>query len=247
LFASAGAQLQALLRAYREGGGVSWEQYGPLMRTGQADMNRPFFLTELGTHWFPAVPDLHKRLQGGARVADIGCGEGWSAIGIARAYPHAQIDGYDVDEPSVAAARRHAEQAGVADRVRFHHTDIATVDAGTYDVVTAFECIHDMPHPVEVLASMRSMAASDGHVIVMDERVGERFTGQVDDIERLMYGFSLLVCLPDGKSHEPSAATGTVMRPDILRGYAREAGFADVEDLPIDNELWRFYRLALTG
>jgi hypothetical protein len=90
---------------------------------------------------------------------------------------------------------------------------------------------------------MRRLAASDGHVIVMDERVGERFTGERDDVERLMYGFSVLLCLPDGRSHSPSAATGTVMRPDTLRDYARQAGFADIEVLPIDNDLWRFYRL----
>jgi hypothetical protein len=77
----------------------------------------------------------------------------------------------------------------------------------------------------------------------MDERVGEQFTGQPDDVERLMYGFSLLVCLPDGRSHTPSAATGTVMRPDTLRTYARDAGFTGVEILPIENDLWRFYRL----
>jgi SAM-dependent methyltransferase len=247
LFASAGEQFGALLEAYRGGGGVSWSQYGTRMRTGQAEMNRPFFLSELGTTWIPAVPDLHARLLRGGRVADVGCGEGWSAIGLALAYPDVHVDGYDVDAPSVAAARRHAEEAGVADRVRFHCVDIATVDTGGYDLVAAFECIHDLPHPVDALDGMRRLAADDGHVIVMDERVGERFTGERDDVERLMYGFSVLVCLPDGRSHSPSAATGTVMRPDTLRDYARQAGFADIEFLPIDNDLWRFYRLVRTN
>lgn len=247
LFVSTGLQFDGLLEAYRAGGGVSWGRYGPLMRTGQADMNRPFFISELGSTWLPAVPDVHARLRSGGRVADVGCGEGWSAIGIAQAYPDVEVDGYDVDEPSIAAARRHAEDAGVADRVRFHCVDIATVDAGGYDLVAAFECIHDMPHPVEVLAAMRRLVADDGHVIVMDERVGERFTGQPDDVERLMYSFSILVCLPDGRSRTPSAATGTVMRPDVLRGYAQQAGFGDLEILPIDNDLWRFYRLSPTG
>jgi SAM-dependent methyltransferase len=243
LLAGTGERLGALLDAYRTGGGVGWGEFGSRVRTGQADMNRPFFLRELGGTWFPTIADLHARLQAGGRVADVGCGEGWSAIGIASAYPDVHVDGYDVDAPSVAAARRHAEQAGLSDRVHFHEVDIATADAGTYDVVTAFECVHDMPHPTDVLRAMRRLASDDGHVIVMDERVGERFTGEQDDIERLMYGFSVLLCLPDGRSHEPSAATGTVMRPDTLRDYARRAGFADVEVLPIDNDLWRFYRL----
>ena len=79
----------------------------------------------------------------------------------------------------------------------------------------------------------------------MDERVGERFEGRGDDIERVMYGFSLFVCLPDGMSHPASAATGTVMRPETLRDYARQAGFDDIEILPIEADFWRFYRLAL--
>lgn len=243
LLAAAGAQLPALLDAYRTGGGVSWAQYGPLMRTGQADMNRPFLLHELGRTWFPSIPDVHERLAQGGRVADVGCGEGWSSIGIALRYPEVTVDGYDVDGPSVEAARRHAREAGVADRVRFHEVDAATVDATGYDVVSAFECIHDMPDPVAVLQTMHRLVADDGHVIVMDERVSDRFTGAPDDVERLMYGFSLLVCLPDGRSHEPSVATGTVMRPDVLRNYAQQAGFADIEVLDIDNDLWRFYRL----
>jgi len=246
LLTAAGIQLPALIEAYRTGGGVGWPQYGPDMRTGQAEMNRPWFLGALGSDWFPAVPELDGRLRAGARVADIGCGEGWSSIAMALAYPDAAVDGYDLDEPSVQAARAHAREAGVAARVRFFAGDAAVAERdGDYDVVTAFECIHDLARPVEVLATMRRLAKSDGQVIVMDERVSERFPGRGDDIERLMYGFSLFVCLPDGRSHSPSAATGTVMRPHTLRRYAEEAGFEGVEVLPIENELWRFYRLQL--
>ncbi|MBA3369341.1 MAG: class I SAM-dependent methyltransferase [Geodermatophilaceae bacterium] len=245
LMTAAGMQLSALLEAYRTGGGVGWPQYGPDMRTGQAEMNRPWFLGALGTDWFPAVPDLDQRLRDGARVADIGCGEGWSSIAMALAYPAAAVDGYDLDEPSVQAARAHAEQAGVSGRVRYFAGDAAATDRdGAYDVVTAFECIHDLANPVDVLATMRRLVKPDGQVIVMDERVAERFPGRGDDIERLMYGFSLFVCLPDGLSHSPSAGTGTVMRPDTLRRYAEQAGFSGLEVLPIENDLWRFYRLS---
>lgn len=246
LMTAAGMQLPALLEAYRTGGGVGWRQYGPDMRTGQAEMNRPWFLGALGTEWFPAVADLDERLRAGARVADIGCGEGWSSIAMALAYPDAVVEGYDLDEPSVVAAREHADAAGVASRVSFVAGDAAAADRdGDYDVVTAFECIHDLAQPVTVLATMRRLAKPDGLVIVMDERVAERFPGRGDDVERLMYGFSLLICLPDGRSHTPSAATGTVMRPDVLRRYAEEAGFVSLEVLPIENDLWRFYRLGL--
>ncbi len=246
LMTSSGIQLPALLEAYRSGGGVSWEAFGPDMRTGQAEMNRPWFMNALGTEWFPKVPELHERLGvADARVADIGCGEGWSSIAIAQAYPNLLVDGFDIDEASMMAARDHARNAGVSDRVRFHHIDGSEViGEGSYDVVTLFECVHDMSHPVDVLAGARRLAKTDGHVVVMDEAVGDEF-GATGDVERLMYGFSLLICLPDGMSHRDSVGTGTVMRPSQLKEYASAAGFAGVEVLPIDNDLWRFYSLTL--
>ena len=132
----------------------------------------------------------------------------------------------------------------MADRVRFHAVDPAEADHGEgYDLVTAFECIHDMPQPVPVLRAMRAMAADGGTVLVMDENVGDDFTAPSDEIERLMYAFSLLVCLPDGMSHPGSVGTGTVMRRSTFEGYATEAGFERVEVLPIDAGFWRFYRL----
>ena len=241
---AAGRQVDALAEVHRTGGGVSWAQHGPAVREAQAAANRPLFLGPLGRSYLPSIPEVDAALRRGGRVADVGCGFGWSSIGIALAYPDATVDGFDVDEPSVQAARRNAEEAGVADRVRFTAADAATVaTAGGYDVVTAFECIHDLPDPVSVLAAMRSLARPEGTVLVVDERVAERFTAPGDDVERLMYGYSLACCLADGMSERPSVATGTVMRPSTLRRYAREAGFADVEVLDVDDEVFRFYRL----
>jgi SAM-dependent methyltransferase len=245
LVTAGGIQLPALIDAYRNGGGVSWEQYGDDMRTGQAEMNRPWFMKALGSEWFPGVPALHDRLsQPGARVADIGCGEGWSTIAIARAYPELTVDGFDIDEASIAAAREHAVAEDVADRIRFHRVDGATIpEEDVYDVVTLFECVHDMAYPVDVLETARKLVRSDGHVVVMDEAVGDAFGDRTDEVERLMYGFSLFVCLPDGMSHEGSVGTGTVMRPSRLEGYAQRAGFSGIGVLPIENDLWRFYEL----
>ncbi|GAA4686406.1 class I SAM-dependent methyltransferase [Pseudonocardia yuanmonensis] len=235
-------QADLLAEAFRTGGGVSWAQHGADAREAQAAANRPMFLGPLGHEYLPSVPDVDATLRAGARVADVGCGHGWSAIGIALAYPEVTVDGFDLDAPSIEAARRNAREAGVADRVRFHLADAGSPDtaAGTYDVVFAFECIHDLPDPVAVLRAMHRIG---GTVVVMDERVAETFAAPGDEIERLMYGYSLLCCLADGMAHEQSVATGTVMRPDTLRGYAREAGFADLEVLGIDDDFFRFYRL----
>jgi SAM-dependent methyltransferase len=241
---AAGAQLPRHVGAFQTGGGVPWAQFGADMRTGQADVNRPWYLSQLGSVWLPSVPEAHAALTAGGRAADIGCGEGWSSIAMALAYPQARVHGYDIDGPSIEAARLHAADAGVADRVQFHHADaVATDGAGSFDVVSAFECIHDMPDPVSVLRRMRELAADDGVVMVMDEAVGERFGDRDDEIERLMYGMSLFVCLPDGMSHEGSVGTGTLMRSSTIRSYAIDAGFSDVEVLPIENDMWRFYRL----
>jgi 2-polyprenyl-3-methyl-5-hydroxy-6-metoxy-1,4-benzoquinol methylase len=215
-------------------------------REAQADMNRPVFLNLLGQEWLPAIPDVHARLQADppARVADVGCGGGWSSIGIARAYPKVHLDGLDVDEPSIALARANAAEAGLADRVSFHARDAADPDlAGRYDLVTAFEVVHDLAQPVEVLRAMRALLADGGAAIVMDEKVAETFAAPGDEVERFMYGFSVLCCLPAGLAESPSAGTGTVMRPATLLRYARAAGFREVEILPIEHDFFRLYRL----
>jgi SAM-dependent methyltransferase len=240
--AGLGQHLDALVGAYRSGGGVSWAQFGVDVREGQAAANRPLFIGALPREYLPSIPRIRAVLERGGRIADVGCGYGWSSIGIALAHPGVTVDGYDVDGPSIDVARQNAVDAGVADRVRFHCTDAATAD-GSYDLVTAFECIHDLPDPVGVLASMRRIAGREGMVLVMDERVAETFTAPGDAVEQLMYGWSITCCLPDGLAHPGSVGTGAVMRPDTLRRYAHDAGFADIEVLPVDDPFFRFYRL----
>jgi hypothetical protein len=109
--------------------------------------------------------------------------------------------------------------------------------------VLAFECIHDMADPVGALRAMRALSGAHGVVVVMDQRVGESFAARNEDTEWFMYGFSVLHCLPVCMADQPSAGTGTVMRPDTLRQYALEAGFRDVAVLPIENYFYTFYRL----
>ncbi|MGN8552068.1 UNVERIFIED_CONTAM: methyltransferase domain-containing protein [Microbacterium sp. SLM126] len=242
-FAATGAVLPELLDAYRRGGGVSWERLGADAREAQADLNRPWF--DLLPQAFASVPAVQAVLaRPGARIADVGSGAGWSAIALAKAHPGLRVDGFDIDEPSIALARANAEEAGVADRVIFHNADGDGLEHyGPFDAGFAFECIHDMPRPMDVLAAMR-LAVPDGPVVVMDEAVGEELAAPGDDLERLMYGFSLFCCLPDGLSHQPSVGTGTVMRPGTFRDYARAAGFADIEILPIEDfGFFRFYSL----
>ncbi len=244
--AAAARQLPALSHAYRNGGGVPWAAYGADMRESEADLNRPSYLRLLAGDWLAALPGVQQRLRGSppARVADIGCGAGWSCIGLARGYPLLHVDGYDPDPESVALARRNVAAAGLTDRVHVHQTDITTAaNRGPYDLVTAFECVHDLPHPVPALAAMRRLAGATGTVFIADMKAAPQFTAPGDDVERLLYGFSLLICLPDSMSTPGSAATGTVLRPGTMRGYATEAGFTRIDILPIDHDVWRFYQL----
>lgn len=241
-----GKAMPEIMAAFRTGGGVSYANYGADAREAQAALNRPQFINLLANEWLPAIPDVHERLQGdpSARVADIACGAGWSSIAVARAYPRVHVDGYDNDEASVEMARANVAGTDLEDRVSFHVRDAAEPTiAGDYDLVTIFEAIHDVSRPVEVLMTARRLAGEDGAVIVMDERVAETFSAPGDPIERFFYGASVLFCLPVGMAEQPSAGTGTVMRPDVLRAYAAEAGFGDVEILPIEHDMWRFYRL----
>ena len=236
----------AVLEAFRSGGGVPYADFDPDFCEGQSEMNRTQFINLLGSEWLPAVPDVHARLQADppARVADVACGTGWSSLALAAAYPKIRVDGFDLDEYSIELARRNLAGTDLTDRVSFEVRDAADpVSQNSYELVTVFEAIHDMSSPVEALRAMRGLLTEGGSVIVADERVAESFTAPGDEVERLMYGWSVLHCLPVGMADQPSAATGTAMRPGTLREYALAAGFRDVEILPIENDFWRFYRL----
>jgi 2-polyprenyl-3-methyl-5-hydroxy-6-metoxy-1,4-benzoquinol methylase len=236
--------IDALLDAYRRGGGVPYADYGDDVHEAQAAFTRPLFENLLGREWLPAVPELHERLGADppARVADVACGQGRSSIEIARAYPKVRVDGIDPDSASIESARKNLAGSGVEDRVTFHERDAADAGlAGRYDLVTIFEALHDMSYPVEVLRAARGLLADGGVVLIGDERTEDTFTAPASEVERLFYGFSVFHCLPVGMVGEGAAGTGTVIRADTVRRYAEEAGFSSCEVLQIENDFWRFY------
>jgi 2-polyprenyl-3-methyl-5-hydroxy-6-metoxy-1,4-benzoquinol methylase len=238
--------VDALVADFSVGAGVPYADYGSDLHEGQAEFTRPMFDRLLGTEWLPGIPEVHERLHADppALVADVACGEGYSSIAIARAYPKVRVDGIDLDEKSIEAARSHLADSDVADRVEFHLRDAGDPQlAGRYDLVYIHEALHDMSYPVEALRACRALLVEGGSVVVADERVADAFTAPGDHIERFYYGFSVLHCLPVGMVGEGAAGTGTVMRTDTVRRYAEEAGFGGFEVLPIENDFYRFYRL----
>jgi 2-polyprenyl-3-methyl-5-hydroxy-6-metoxy-1,4-benzoquinol methylase len=238
--------IDQLLDVYRSGEGVPYAEYGDDLHEGQAEFTRPIFDNFLGSEWLPGIPQVHERLQADppARVADVACGQGYSTMAIARAYPKAVVDGIDLDEASIAAARENLAGSGVEGRVTFHHRDAAGAGLqGQYDLVYIHEALHDMSYPVDVLHACRGLLAEGGSVVVGDERVADSFPALGHDTERFYYGFSILHCLPVGMVGDGAAGTGTVMRSDTVRRYAEEAGFGSFEVLPIENDFYRFYRL----
>jgi 2-polyprenyl-3-methyl-5-hydroxy-6-metoxy-1,4-benzoquinol methylase len=146
--------------------------------------------------------------------------------------------------PPSRPAQRNAQDAGVADRIRFHRGAVEEILLpGPFDLVTAFECLNDMPYPVKALRRMGELAGPRGTVLIADQAVGDFLSENRTFVGGLNYNFSVLHCLPQALVFPGSAGTGTVIRPSILTGYAREAGFSRVDVLPIEHPLWRFYRL----
>jgi SAM-dependent methyltransferase len=245
MIAGIGGVLPRVAEAYRTGGGVPYEDYGREFRHGQGHLNRPAFSQELPTTWLAAMPDVVERLLApGARVADVGCGQGWSTLAVARAFRDARVDGVDLDAGSIADARRNAAEANAGGRVRFVEGGTeALAGDGPYDLVLILEALHDMSRPDEALRSARALLAPGGALLLVDERVAEEFSAPGDEVERFMYGWSITHCLPASMAEQPSAALGTVLRPGTVRELAAGAGFASVEELPVENDFFRLYRL----
>jgi ubiquinone/menaquinone biosynthesis C-methylase UbiE len=163
---------------------------------------------------------------------------------VAHAYLDAHVDGLDADSASIADARAHARDAGLDGRVRFLCADASELaDHGPYDLVLLLEALHDMSRPVDALRAARRALTRGGVVLVVDEKVAESFKAPGDEVERMMYGWSVTHCLPTQLAEEPSAALGTALRSSTVRDLAAEAGFDRVEVLPVDNDFFRLYRL----
>jgi 2-polyprenyl-3-methyl-5-hydroxy-6-metoxy-1,4-benzoquinol methylase len=239
-----GKALDIMVEEFRAGTGATFGLFD--LHDLQAAFTRPVFANHLTQTWLPALRDVQAKLDAGepVRIAEVGCGEGLAAVTIATAYPNAAIDGYDLDDASIVAARTAAADAGVSDRARFEVRDAADPSIqGEYDLVMAIEMLHDVPDPVGILRTMRTLAGTSGAVLVVDERTEDAFTVPTSEMERFFYAFSTLHCLAVSMQ-DGGAGTGTVIRADTLRSYASDAGFGNVEVLDVEHPQFVLYRLS---
>lgn len=243
MVAGVGGVLGKVVDAFRSGEGVPYAEYGPVFRAGQANINRPAFLGDLVPNWItPAVPDIAARLATGGKVADLGCGVGWSTIGLTGGFPNADVVGYDSDSASIDDAVALARSRGVD--VAFKAADASTLENdGPFDLVVLLEALHDMSQPGAVLEAVRRSLSPDGALVIADEAVGDAFSTTEGDLDPMFYGWSVSHCLPAAMAETPSAAIGTVLRPSHVRALAEDAGFSSFEKTDIDAGFFHIYVL----
>lgn len=242
------SSLDLLEEAFRTDTGVPIEAFDADVVAGARIANCTVYASHLTDLWIPAIPDLHARLTEDppARIVDIGCGTGWALLSLAKAYPKIQAEGIDLDEESIEIARENAEAEGVADRVHFEVRDAGDPELhGRYDVATLFESLHHFPDPAGALRMLRTLLREDGIVLLAEADCEETFTAPGNVRERLYFGWSVLICLPESRTTPGAEAPGAVLRPSQIEAYGRAAGFSRIEPLDIDSGgyFWRFYRL----
>jgi len=214
-----------IAEAARAGEGFGWHEHVHDVHEGCERFFRPGYNANLVASWLPALDGVVEKLERGGRVADLGCGHGASTILMAQAFPAATFVGSDYHEGSIATARVRAEEAGVADRVRFESSP-ATGDIGSgFDLVTMFDCLHDMGDPVGAGRKVLDMLAPDGTWMIVEPAAGDRVEDNLNPVGRAYYGFSTLLCTPASLSQEVGLALGAQAGEARIREVVEVAGF----------------------
>ena len=214
-----------IAEAVRTGAGVGWHDHVHDVHEGCERFFRPGYNANLVTAWLPALDGVVEKLERGARVADVGCGHGASTIVMAKAFPSSTFVGTDYHEGSIATARERATEAGVDGRVRFE-TDPASSYAGDgYDLVTMFDCLHDMGDPVGAARHVRQSLAPDGTWMIVEPFAGDRVEENLTPVGRAYYSFSTLLCTPASLSQEVGLALGAQAGEARIRDVVERGGF----------------------
>jgi SAM-dependent methyltransferase len=220
--------LQAVPRigeAFRSGAGMGWHEHDHGVFHGCEKFFRPGYIANLVSAWIPALDGVAEKLAAGARVADVGCGQGASTILMAQAYPVSQFVGFDYHDASIAAARKSAERAGVGDRVRFEVAKAKDFPGKNYDFVAVFDCLHDMGDPVGAASHVRRSLADDGTWMIVEPFAKDRLEDNLNPVGRVYYAFSTLLCTPCSRSQEVGLCLGAQAGESRLRDVVTAGGF----------------------
>jgi SAM-dependent methyltransferase len=227
-FQVAVAQFKAIpkmMSALRTGLGIGWHEHDAALFHGTERFFRPGYAANLVSQWLPALDGVAQRLHAGAFVADVGCGHGASTILMAHAYPASQFIGYDYHAPSIEVARRQAAQAGLDTRVRFEVAAAAEFPGSNHDLVTMFDCLHDMGDPVAAAVHVRRSLKPEGTWMVVEPYAHDRLEDNLNPVGRVFYAVSTFICTPASRAQPGAACLGAQAGEARIRRVAEEAGF----------------------
>lgn len=214
--------------AFRSGGGVAWGDQAGCMFCAVARFFRPSYHNHLVSQWLPALDGVAEKLHHGAKVADVGCGHGWSTVLMAKAFPNSQFIGYDFHPGSIEDARAHAETHGVSANTRFE-VGLAKDYPGTdFDLVTCFDCLHDMGDPAGAAAHIRRSLRPNGTWMIVEPMAGDSLEQNLNPVGRLYYAASTMICLPTSLSQEVGTGLGAQAGEAKLREVIIAGGFGKV-------------------
>ena len=228
-FQIAVAQFKAIpkmTQAFRTGLGLGWHEHDVALFHGTERFFRPGYAANLVASWIPALDGVEARLKAGASVADVGCGHGASTLIMAQAYPASQFVGFDYHEPSIAHAREAARNAGLGDRVRFEIASAKTYPGSNYDLVTMFDCLHDMGDPVGASAHVRQSLRTDGSWMIVEPFANDRLEDNLNPVGRIFYAASTFICTPASRSQEVGRCLGAQAGEQRLREVVSSGGFS---------------------
>jgi 2-polyprenyl-3-methyl-5-hydroxy-6-metoxy-1,4-benzoquinol methylase len=214
--------------AFKSGGGVAWGEQAGCMFCAVARFFRPGYHNNLVSAWLPALDGAADKLRAGARVADVGCGHGWSTVLMAKAFPKSQFVGYDFHPGSIEEARRHSEQHGTSANARFEVALAKDYPGRDFDLVTCFDCLHDMGDPEGAAAHVRQSLKPDGTWMIVEPMAGDALEQNLNPVGRLYYAGSTMVCLPTSRSQEVGASLGAQAGEAKLREVITRAGFRTI-------------------
>jgi SAM-dependent methyltransferase len=220
-----------ITEAFRTGAGMGWHEHDQDVFAGCERFFRPGYAANLTSSWIPALAGMDAKLRAGGKVADVGCGHGASTVLLAQEYPAASLVGSDYHDGSIEAARKRAADAGVADRASFQVAGAQSFTGTGYDLVTTFDCLHDMGDPVGAARHIRQALAADGSWLIVEPWAGDTVAGNLNPVGRVYYSFSTLLCVPSALSQAGGYALGAQAGPAAIRQVATEAGFTRFEQI----------------